>query len=452
MLDGIVFPCDHQSGPESWAGVPGTSAGEGVKQIAYGVARVVQATLARTRGPTPVSLVFRVGLHAIIPGRVWRSAQPDAATLRRLIDELGLAAVISLRGDRTARSWLADERAVCAEAGVRLCGVRFTASSAPMPEVLRQLTDLIATTPRPLLIHCRKGIDRSGLAAALTLLFEGRSPERARAQLGPRHGFHAWARGPGLRVVLDEYEAWLARHQRTHTPADLRAWIDGDYASVVRWSNWVGLRRALDEHTLRLDARGLGATLERRGRVLRDGLALSSDERTFDAATRFLHDVERWRSGGRQPTRVCAPAVAGPALRRALGKPAEDVDGVLAALARAYGDGEQAAHSAAAAALHVLDPDHWGLVGWRQLALRPLLDEHGTVAAVLASPHGDAVSARRRASVQQGPPAAERVREMQRWYRQAATREGVRAADVSLGVCGLSLRLWPAEASVAGAA
>jgi len=65
--------------------------------------------------------------------------------------------------------------------------------------------------PAPVLVHCRAGADRAGLAAALYLAATGRAPEEARAQLSLRYGHfpYAWWRE---RAAMDEsLEAYLAR-------------------------------------------------------------------------------------------------------------------------------------------------------------------------------------------------------------------------------------------------
>jgi hypothetical protein len=80
--------------------------------------------------------------------------------------------------------------------------------------------------PKPVLIHCHGGADRSGLAAAVYLLLYTDTPiDEARRQLSWRYGHFAYGRSACLQNVLDQYEDWLAGQQLAHQPERLREWI-----------------------------------------------------------------------------------------------------------------------------------------------------------------------------------------------------------------------------------
>lgn len=66
--------------------------------------------------------------------------------------------------------------------------------------------------PKPLLIHCESGADRSGLAAALYLAaISGAGEEVAEEQLGLKYGHisEPWGRGYGMTVTFEAMEAPL---------------------------------------------------------------------------------------------------------------------------------------------------------------------------------------------------------------------------------------------------
>jgi protein tyrosine/serine phosphatase len=101
------------------------------------------------------------------PGRLYRSAQPDAAQFAYVIKQYGIRTVINLRNPAKDRQYVADGPLV-RPYGVRV--VRLPISST-VPLDKEQLATLrkVYNDPRnyPILVHCKDGHARSGVAAAI---------------------------------------------------------------------------------------------------------------------------------------------------------------------------------------------------------------------------------------------------------------------------------------------
>ena len=105
-----------------------------------------------------------------------------------------------------------------------------------MPE-LRRLIDVLEHTEYPILLHCRRGADRTGLAAAVVLLLTTDTPlEEARAQLGWRYGHVALGRPGQLDLFLDFYSEWLLARGITHSAQTFRAWALYHYCPGNCWA------------------------------------------------------------------------------------------------------------------------------------------------------------------------------------------------------------------------
>lgn len=112
--------------------------------------------------------------HWVTPDLV-RSGQPLPGHLRRLARHHGLRTVVSLRTPTWESPPLALERGACAELGLALARVKLRSGQAPKRRDLHTLAEMFQRIAYPALIHCKSGIDRTGLAAALYLhLVEGR--------------------------------------------------------------------------------------------------------------------------------------------------------------------------------------------------------------------------------------------------------------------------------------
>jgi hypothetical protein len=195
--------------------------------VALAVAAALAAALAL---PGPLHrFFFDENLLEVVPGEVYRSAQPDGPETEAFIERLGLRSILNLRGERGRSAWLVEERAAAAAHGVEHHTVRLSAKRMPPSPRLREIVEILDTAPRPLLFHCQGGVERSGLIGAVAVLLDGGDLAAARAQFSPAKGFVPAISRSEVPRVLDDYERWLAERGEPHTPDRFRAWVARDY-------------------------------------------------------------------------------------------------------------------------------------------------------------------------------------------------------------------------------
>lgn len=147
------------------------------------------------------------GFHEAAPG-VLRSPFAREEQLIRRIGDHGVRTVLCLRGGNAARL---TERA-CLVDDVEFVAVPISAKRPPPPAALLRIWQLAEQAERPILMHCRAGVDRTGLAAALFVLHDtGGNFDAARRQLSLWHYGHLAAFGTeAMDDVLDAYEPHAA--------------------------------------------------------------------------------------------------------------------------------------------------------------------------------------------------------------------------------------------------
>ena len=134
-----------------------------------------------------LSLVLSHNFHVVSPGRVFRSSQMNPVALNDLIRKHGIRTIVDLRGD-SAENHAADVNAA-RELGVQHIDFDLEATREVSAAEMERIVAALEAAPKPALIHCKSGADRTGLVSALYLYcFEGKSADAASRQLSVRYG------------------------------------------------------------------------------------------------------------------------------------------------------------------------------------------------------------------------------------------------------------------------
>src|SRR5262245_11359090 len=92
--------------------------------------------------------------HVVIPGVLYRCAQPSSSYLSQLIRKHGIRTVVNLRGICDSKPWFLDQARVTAELGVSQEDLAFSAGRLPHVAELRQLVEVLDRSEYPILLHC----------------------------------------------------------------------------------------------------------------------------------------------------------------------------------------------------------------------------------------------------------------------------------------------------------
>lgn len=177
--------------------------------------------------------------YEIAPG-VFRSNQPSPRQIAKLA-ERGFKSVVNLRGASDCGQYYLEQQA-CQQHGLELWNSKLHSRQMPSYEKLEQLLQVFEQAPKPLLLHCKSGADRAGLASALYLLTQAKQPVALASQQLSIRFLHFKASKTGrLDHFLASYQPfeqqgmlfqdWLAKHyqpqdlQQQFKPQALMAWF-----------------------------------------------------------------------------------------------------------------------------------------------------------------------------------------------------------------------------------
>jgi uncharacterized protein (TIGR01244 family) len=220
-----------------------------VRSIRDGIAERSPPWAKRTFGPVVDYLdmlfidhgIFRViysNRHKI-GKEAWRSSQPAPHQISRLARQ-GIKTIINLRGERDCGSFRLQQ-AACARYGIALEELVLKSRAAPVPAQIHEADALFGRIRHPVLMHCKSGADRAGLASVLyQVLREGVPVEEAVKQLHARFG-HFRTADTG---ILDFFFERYVEHNRAR-PTPFLEWVDTIYDpealkqdfKASRWAN-----------------------------------------------------------------------------------------------------------------------------------------------------------------------------------------------------------------------
>jgi protein tyrosine phosphatase (PTP) superfamily phosphohydrolase (DUF442 family) len=214
-------------------------------------------------------LFLSAKIYPVIESRIYRSAQLSDKALEMFIKEKGIKTIINLRGKDTDSSWYADESRMAGDMNVKLFDIRLLSDELPRYRKLAAILSLLQNAEKPLLIHCKRGADRTGLVSALALVLEQDPPlSVVKKQFSALYGVLPVYRSAGPSF-FSLYEQWLNKTGKTHDKAALLEWIRNEYKdrfgnlefwveeiNTTRWNDFRRKKFTIPEHVNTLCVKG----------------------------------------------------------------------------------------------------------------------------------------------------------------------------------------------------
>jgi protein tyrosine/serine phosphatase len=124
--------------------------------------------------------------HVVEAGNLYRSAQLSPGALEEIIFKYKIKTVVNLQGAHPDDAWYIDEKEVLDRLGVDLVDIPMRSERIPTREEITSLFEAYDHSPRPLLIHCNSGSDRTGEASAIyEIEYMKKTKEEAMEMLSP---------------------------------------------------------------------------------------------------------------------------------------------------------------------------------------------------------------------------------------------------------------------------
>lgn len=151
------------------------------------------------------TIEIKSNFRTVIDGQIYRSAQPKPDQLRGWIKKYNLKTIVTLRGASSDLSKI--EGQIAKDTGTDINYFRLSAYRLIPADQLLELINVIETGDKPMLLHCRQGIDRAGTASALAVWFltdASYSDAKWHSFVPP----HPWKRKKGPFHISDTFKQY----------------------------------------------------------------------------------------------------------------------------------------------------------------------------------------------------------------------------------------------------
>lgn len=187
---------------------------------------------------TPAEILYN--FHWIVPGEAARSAQAYAGFLGPFLSAHGIRGVVNLRGRNETHMWWRYEKRVSDRRGIAHFDTMLNSRRLPTGQLLVDILAAFDAAPKPVLIKCSGGQDRSSFAGALYLIHT--------------KGWDAF----------EQAMAQFARWPYLHRPKQHQRWLKAFFTFAREDANgapiaqWIAERYTDQRFKTWLEARGLG--------------------------------------------------------------------------------------------------------------------------------------------------------------------------------------------------
>lgn len=170
-----------------------------------------------------------------VTDELWRAGQllPHSFAIWR---RRGIRTVLNLRGRVKFATWVLAKQAAERQ-GLQYLDFGLRSRALPSREELLGLLDLLDRAAYPILLHCKSGSDRTGLAAGIYLIHRlGLDAEAAQRQLSLKYLHLRKGKAGVLRLVLTSYGEAARR-----TGISFRDWVTTGYDAerlAESWGEW----------------------------------------------------------------------------------------------------------------------------------------------------------------------------------------------------------------------
>lgn len=151
------------------------------------ISKVCILVMLVAAGIRAVHVIASGSFDEVIPGVLYRSAQPADAESKYIAENFGVKSILNLR-DEAEGDWYREESAAAQRANVQLIDFPISSGHTLSKTDLEKSIAILNSAPKPMLVHCEHSANRTGLMSSIFVKLTGSGSWLAELQLSPSYG------------------------------------------------------------------------------------------------------------------------------------------------------------------------------------------------------------------------------------------------------------------------
>lgn len=157
-------------------------------------------------------LIWSGNVHTVKEGQLYRSAELSEAGFAEEIETHHIRTVLNLRGANPGKGWYRGEVSSTQAHGAKRFDIAISARSKVPEDKVAEILAVLRDAPRPILVHCASGSDRTGFVSALFLYAVlGETAEEAGRELSLWYGHFPFL-GSRTHAMDDSLASYVVGH------------------------------------------------------------------------------------------------------------------------------------------------------------------------------------------------------------------------------------------------
>jgi len=152
-------------------------------------------------------LRYSGNFHKVADG-VYRSGQLYEFDMPEFYEKYGFKTILNLRGAKPGKEWYEYEKRFAKEHNITLIDFKISDKKIQSLQTMQKIADIIKRSKKPVLIHCRAGADRTGLASALYLYLIG--DKNASKMLSMKYGHFPYL-GSKTKAMDESFKKFISQ-------------------------------------------------------------------------------------------------------------------------------------------------------------------------------------------------------------------------------------------------
>ena len=165
--------------------------------------------------------------HVVVKNQIYRSAQPNLNEWNWYLHHYHIKSILNLRGKNQQYAWYIVEVKFARDHHIKHYDIGLSAYILPSERQLQKIMHIILSAPKPLLIHCQGGADRTSFVSSIAIILLTQHRDFA-DQISWK--YNVFSENSIGHLMMRKYIFWLQHEGLSSNKINFIQWSKNDFS------------------------------------------------------------------------------------------------------------------------------------------------------------------------------------------------------------------------------